>query len=174
MSKKLCWLCGLVACVFMSSVRAAPECTAEINVRERWNAAHFRTYASTVGTCTVSEARYVDVVARWLQRDENAGVLTSLSLGRAIHYPWITNFMVETTATQHGLHGQVDADVNQWVVQMLSTEDFLQRLNQPFKSHKLNVCGIRAEKVLVKSIPTATGATINVPYDALIWLSLCR
>ena len=76
---------------FSSGARTATTCAPHVEFNPEWQNATFRPHTSSVSDCPVDEDTYQKVINNWFADGKDAGTeLKSFFLGRAIHYPWIS------------------------------------------------------------------------------------
>jgi hypothetical protein len=133
----------------------------------------------------VDEARYRRVIADWLQRQPaTASNITSLALGRAVSYPWISRFIADTALQTPGwavrmAHTKI-SERHKLAGSVLHDPELLQRLAAPFADSRYAVIGLSFEKVLFgradkyasQPASTSAAAAVEVPFDAQLWLRL--
>src|SRR5690349_7145145 len=75
---------------------AAETCAPYVEEQARWSSASFRPHRDAMTACSVSEETYRTVVQAWLAaRGSDAAPLTSLSLGRAVDFPWLSHAIAD-------------------------------------------------------------------------------
>lgn len=159
----------------------ASGCTIHIEENARWATASVRLTSAGEAGCTIDEATYQQTVSAWLQqRPADAPALTSLSLGRAIDYPWISRHLADRGLAdprwrKQALRGSAGGH-NRFVADTLTEPVFLQRLAAPFSTSPLTVHGVSVEKVLLgpasQYASSPVQAKTRVPFDAQVWLRL--
>ena len=72
-------------------------CTPFIEEHPSWSSASLRPHTTAFERCEVDEQTYQRIVSDWL-RDRPAGSaeLSSLSLGRAFAYPWLSRYIADS------------------------------------------------------------------------------
>ena len=156
-------------------------CTPYVEERPGATTAAFRRHTDDFQTCSVAESRYDEVVAGWLRnRPQAAPALTSVSLGRAVNFPWISQYLAERALRDplwDARRGKVRrGGINQFVVSLLSEKAFLARLAAPFADTPYVPVRVSVEKVLVGTasdvLPETKAGKLRVPFDAQLWLRL--
>ncbi len=72
------------------------------------SSASFRTHTSAFERCETSEQDYRRVVADWLRsRPADAAPLTSLSLGRAVAFPWLSRHIADAALQSPDWAGRI-------------------------------------------------------------------
>ncbi|MEO8670659.1 MAG: hypothetical protein ABI411_05035 [Tahibacter sp.] len=170
------WL--LFACCAQSF---AQTCAPFVEEQAAWSTAMFRPHSNGMQSCTVSEEVYRAVVRDWL-RDRAPALppLTSLSLGRAENFPWLSHYLADSALQSANWRTRVlragAGEHNQFVADLLSEPAMLQRLDAPFAESAYRVVGASVEKVLAGKASVyasvKTDATWKVPFDAQVWLRL--
>lgn len=139
----------------------------------------FRRHTDDFRACRVAESTYDEVVARRLRdRPPTAPAWTGLALGRAVDFPWISQYLAESAlrdARWDARRGKVRrGGINDFVASLLSERAFLARLAVPFADTPYVPVGVSVEKVLVgvaEDVLPGTGRQ-RVPLDAQLWLNL--
>lgn len=142
--------------------------------------ATLRPHISALEHCEVSEASYRRIVSEWL-RDRAAGPpLSSLSLGRAVAFPWLSRALADAALRSPGWAARVEraraGERDRLAAPLLSDPALLARLAVPFEGTPYAVQRVSFEKVLYGradrySSDRQAGA-IKVPFDAQLWLRL--
>lgn len=175
----------IFGCCVMPTLASA--CVPHVEEHSGSNAgtASFRPHTDAFTACRTSEEDYRRVVTTWLRgRPTDAPPLTSLYLGRAVNFPWLSSQIADAawhspgwaTLLRKARPGQRD----RLAAEFLRSPVLLHRLAEPFKESAYEVAGISWEKVLFgpagQHVSDAqrdpTTATILVPYDAQLWLRL--
>lgn len=129
--------------------------------------------------CTIDEESYRRSIQKWVS-ERNAALLEGVYLGRAINYPWISQYLARaaiqskewdlTTGTSRNIH------LYHLIESFLIDEEFRRRLDAPFVGTPYTVNRVSIEKVLIddasnvlKQYEHGVG---KVPYDALLWVEL--
>ncbi len=160
---------------------ADQACAPHVEEHPGWHSASFRAHTDAYKHCPVSEGAYRVVVAGWLKaRHETGPSLTSLSLGRAVDFPWLSEYLARAALADprwDGLHGRLrGGDLNAWVASLLSDPLLLERLRVPFEGTAYRVTRVSVEKVLVGPVenflPRGAPTGLRAPFDAQLWLVL--
>ena len=171
--------------LLMFCAAAAPglalACTPHVEHRASDSSASLRPHATAFERCTVDEATYARVVADWL-RNQPAGAtgLTSLSLGRAVAYPWLSTAVADAALATPGWAARVSrargAERDKLAAAVLLDPGLLRRLAVPFEGSRYVVTRVSFEKILFgradEHTSTKSGGTVLVPFDAQLWLRL--
>lgn len=131
--------------------------------------------------CDVSEEVYGQVISDWLEtRSPSSTPLSSLSLGRAETFPWISRYLANAALLRPEWGRRISrgspGEHNRFVAGLLSDPAFLKRLDQPFDGTPYTVGGVSVEKVLIGKASEHGSAVAppasRVPFDAQLWLRL--
>jgi hypothetical protein len=149
--------------------------------------ATLRPGVSSAVSCRVDETAYRQLVVRWLQeRPRSAAPVSSLALGRALHYPWLSQHIADLALASPGWAGRIAAAPaggrERLAGLVFSDPRLLQRLAVPFEGTAYRVLAVGHEKLLfgradvhaagaAAAAGTAAGA-VPVPFDAQLWLRL--
>ena len=170
-----------VGCIFTGCSRSAIttyRCVPMVESNQAGTG--FRLRAPRAG-CTIDENSYQRAVRQWLdRRATDSTPINNFFLGRAIDYPWISQYLARAasrstewdlkTGTSHNLHPHA------LVKSLLMEEAFRQRLDAPFVDTPYTVGDIDIEKLLVGDASTALDEPENgfgkVPFDALLSVEL--
>lgn len=131
--------------------------------------------------CDVSEETYGQVIGDWLRtRSPGSTPLSSLSLGRAETFPWISRYLADAALLRSEWGRRISkgspGEHNKFVAALLSEPRFLKRLDRPFDGTAYRVVGVSVEKVLIgkasEHAPAVAPPAARVPFDAQLWLRL--
>jgi hypothetical protein len=162
---------------------AATTCAPYVEEQARWSSASFRAHRDGLTTCTVSEETYRAVVQAWLAaRGSDAAPLTSLSLGRAVDFPWLSHAIADAALASPGwVSRAADAKPGRrsaLAAPILRAAALRARLAAPFEGSSYVVTNVVYEKVLfgkasehATHVPPGDG-DVMVPFDAQLWLRL--
>jgi len=179
----------LLAGVVLANPAMADPCAPFIEEHPAWASASFRPHTTAFETCSVDEERYRQVIADWLQRQPASDPnITSLSLGRAVTFPWLSRFIADTALRTPRWAGRMArakvSERDKLARPVLHDPALLQRLAAPFADSRYAVIGLAYEKVLfgradkyasqpaARLASNATAAAVEVPFDAQLWLRL--
>jgi hypothetical protein len=175
---KAAWL--LAVCL-AATPSIAQVCTPYVEEHPASTAATFRPHASVFQACEVNEETYRQVIRDWLRtRSSGSAPLSSLSLGRAEAFPWISRYLADAALGRPQWVRRVargsSGEHNRFVADLLSEPAFLKRLDQPFDAAPYRVVGVSVEKVLIgkagEHASAAASPAAPVPFDAQLWLRL--
>jgi hypothetical protein len=156
----------------------ALACTPFIEVHASGTSATLRPNATAFEHCTVDEAAYQRVVSEWL-RSRQAGV-TSLSLGRAVSYPWLSGYIADSALAApdraRRLKRAKAAERDKLAAEVLRDPALLHRLAAPFEGTMYLPTRVSFEKILFGRAEEHTSdksaGSVLVPFDAQLWLRL--
>jgi hypothetical protein len=127
-------------------------------------------------TISILKAAFAKIKAQRLE-----GGYASLSFGRLIDFPWLSQYLVHAASQDKGWDAKrgrpVAMDINRYVSQLLSRRELLAQLEAALAQGGYKITGCSVEKVLVRSldeVPLYQGAREPglFPYDAIVWLRL--
>ena len=159
----------------------ALACTPYVEERAGATTAVFRRHTDDFQACPVAESRYDEVLAGWLRsRPQGAPALTGVMLGRAVDFPWISQYLAQRALRDplwNARRGKVRrGGINLFVASLLSEKAFLARLAVPFADTPYVPVRVSVEKVLLGTaddvLPETRVGKLRLPFDAQIWLSL--
>lgn len=143
--------------------------------------ASFRPNTNAFDRCPVSEHDYHAVVRAWLgsRAPEDDGI-TSLSLGRAVSFPWLSRYIADAALQSPQWAARVrearPGTRDKLAVDVLQDPALLKRLAVPFEGSRYEVTRISFEKVLFgradEYSSTKSAGAVLVPFDAQLWLRL--
>jgi hypothetical protein len=146
--------------------------------------ASLRADASSAASCRVDEAAYRQVIVQWLQeRPRSAGPVSSLALGRAQQYPWLSQHIAGAALASPGwasrVAGASAGERDRLAGFVFKDPQLVQRLGVPFEAAGYRVLGVGHEKLLfgradvhVAGTAGAAAGAVPVPFDAQLWLRL--
>lgn len=171
----------MVTSCLLAMPSLAAACAPYVEERNGSVSASFRRHSNDLVSCQVTESSYDEVIRNWLRnRPSSAPPLSGLSLGRAVDFPWISRHLADK-ALKHPRwdvrRGKVRVGgLNQFVAAVLSEEEFLARLAEPFAGTPYMPVSVSVEKVLVGKAtnvaPDLRSKELLVPFDAQLWLHL--
>ena len=140
---------------------------------------------SSAASCRVDEAAYQQVIVQWLHdRPRSTAAVSSLALGRALHYPWLSQHIADVALASPGWAFRIartpTGERERLADFVFKDPRLLQRLAAPFEGTAYRVLGVGYEKLLfgrahvhAASVPASTAAAgVPVPFDAQLWLRL--
>jgi hypothetical protein len=160
---------------------SALGCSPFVEEHPNSSSATFRANTDAFEDCPVGEATYRQVVSEWLRsRASGLPEITSLALGRAVSFPWVSqhiadaalgipNWATKVAGTPPGRRDALAAGA-------IRDPELLDRLVGPFEGTEYVVTGISFEKVLYGNANEHSShrdaGTTRVPFDAQLWLQL--
>lgn len=153
-------------------------CTPFIEVHASGTSATLRPNTTAFERCAVDEPTYRRVVSAWL-RSRPAGV-TSLSLGRAVSYPWLSRHIADSALASPDWAARISraraVERDKLAAQVLRDPALLRRLAVPFEGTAYMTTHVSFEKILFgradENSSSKSGGSILVPFDAQLWLRL--
>jgi hypothetical protein len=109
------------------------------------------------------------------------GTYSSLSIGRLIDFPWLSQYLATTANRDRGWDSKkgkpVAMDINKYVSQLLFGRELIEQIEAPFTKGGYRIVSVSVEKVLVggfREVPLYQGkmSSGKVPYDAQVWFRL--
>jgi len=171
----------LVAICLAVGPSLALACSPFIEEHPTWSSASFRPHTTAFEHCPVDEATYRQVVAAWLQKRPSGSTrMTSLALGRAVAFPWLSQHIADSALAQTEWAAQMarakPGEREKLAAKALLDPSLLRRLAAPFEGTQYVALRVSYEKVLFGpadkySSKRGAGETL-VPFDAQLWLQL--
>ena len=162
---------------------ARAECAPYVEEQPKWHSATLRPGRAALASCEVSEDAYRAAVQAWLAaRGADAVPLDSLSLGRAVSYPWLSRAIADAALASPGwasraAHAKPGRRAA-LAAPILRDPALRDRLAAPFVGSRFTVESVSYEKVLFgtaaehASHVAPADAGVLVPFDAQLWLRL--
>lgn len=140
----------------------------------------FRANTNAYEACPVSEETYNRIIREWLCARQQRSQITSIYLGRAVDYPWISRQIADNALVLIRKNGSVTkmtpkqrSDLESSAIKDAA---LLTRLATSFAGSSFNVTGISFEKVLYGKATDCSSqkdaGKMLVPYDAMLWIRL--
>ena len=160
------------------------DCLLTVELNEKWNALRLRAHHPKYSGCQIDKNSMISVLSAAFLKTELPrleGSYSSLSLGRLIDYPWLSQYLATTAYRDHGWDskkGKPGAmDINKYTAQLLSKKELITQIERPFTLGGYRIAGVSVEKVLVggfREVPFYEGEMHpgRVPYDAQVWFRL--
>ena len=156
----------------------AVACTPFVEVHASGTSATLRPNTSAFERCTIDEPTYQRVVSEWL-RSRPAG-MSSLSLGRAVSYPWLSGHIADSALAVPDWAGRLArakaGERDKLAAEVLRDPALLRRLAVPFEGAPYVATRVSFEKILFGRADEYSsgrnGGSVLVPFDAQLWLSL--
>jgi hypothetical protein len=162
------------------------ECDLRVESIEKEHILRLRAHHPKHKGCGIDKNSMVSVLtAAFLKNDppKLEGSYSSLSIGRLIDYPWLSQYLATTAYHDQGWDSRkgkpAAMDINKYVSQLLSREELLAQIETPFAKGGYKVNRVSVEKVLVggfREVPFYQGKMYpgRVPYDAQVWFRLVK
>jgi hypothetical protein len=127
----------LLALLLVGAPCSSQVCKPYLEERPGSTTPSFRPHSSVFEACGVSEETYRQVIRDWLQtRSSSSPPLSSLSLGRAETFRWISRYLADAALRRPEWGRRISrgspGEHNKFVLDLLSDPVFLKRLDQPF------------------------------------------
>jgi hypothetical protein len=171
----------VAAMVIATAPLSALGCIPFIEEHADGSYATFRAHTNAFEDCPVSEATYRLIVIEWLRsRSGESANLRSLSLGRAVVFPWVSQHIADEALRLPDWAAQVSSvrpgRRDALAAAAIRDPALIDRLAAPFEGSRYVVLGLSFEKVLYgrgdeHASRRDAGAT-RVPFDAQLWLQL--
>lgn len=164
----------------------AGECELRVEYNEKQQTLRLRAHHPKYKGCNVDKDSMMSVLGEAFSKDDwqKPGVnYSSLSLGRLINYPWLSQYLAAAAYQDRGWNSKkgkpASMDINKYVSQLLRKEELLEQIEPVFEKCGYRVAGVTVEKVLVggfRDVPLYTREMHpgKVPYDAQAWFRLER
>ena len=157
------------------AIHAAPECAVSLEAREEAPRRILRLRPA----CPIGYAS-THAALRALLAHSGGEPEVRLSLGRIVEYPWLSSLLAREASSSRRWDAAAGRPVkgheNQWVAPMLRA---MPEFTALFDSWQIE--GVSVEKALIKpaaQLPLAAGAPVpanaQLPYDAILWVTLKR
>jgi hypothetical protein len=162
------------------------ECDLRVESIEKEHILRLRAHHPKYKGCGIDKNSMVSVLtAAFLKNDSPKleGSYSSLSIGRLIDYPWLSQYLAATAYYDQGWDSRkgkpAAMDINKYVSQLLSRKELLAQIETPFAKGGYKVNRVSVEKVLVggfREVPFYQGKMVpgRVPYDAQVWFRLVK
>ena len=162
------------------------ECNLTVESNENQHTLRLRAHHPKYKGCPIDKNSMVSVLtAAFLKNDSPKleGSYSSLSIGRLIDYPWLSQSLATTAYRDQrwdSKKGKPAAmDINKYVSQLLFRKEWMVEIETAFEKGGYRVVGVSVEKVLVggfREVPFYQGEMHpgRVPYDAQVWFRLER
>lgn len=160
------------------------ECSLTVESNERWNTLRLRAHHPKYKGCHIDKDSMLSVLSAAFLKTEPPrleGSYSSLSIGRLIDYPWLSQYLATTAYQDRGWDSKKGKpramDINKYAVQLLSKRELITQIEGPFTLGGYRIAGVSVEKVLVggfREVPFYQGEMYpgRVPYDAQVWFRL--
>jgi len=162
------------------------ECSLAVESNDKGHTLRLRAHHPKYKGCQIDKEAVLSALnAAFLKTEWSKleGSYSSLSIGRLIDYPWLTQYLATTAYRDRGWDSKkgkpAAVDINQYASQLLFRNELTVQLDTVLKKSGYRVTGVTVEKVLVggfREIPFYQGEMYpgRVPYDAQVWFRLQR
>ena len=194
MTKKTSYILSLFLIIFLSSTVASQEltivsskvgeCLLSVESNEKWNTLRLRAHHPKYSGCQIDKDSMLSVLSAAFSKTESPrleGSYSSLSIGRLIDYPWLSQYLATTAYRDRGWDSKkgkpVAMDINKYAKQLLFRKELIAQIEAPFTKGGYRIVSVTVEKVLVggfREVPFYQGEMPpgRVPYDAQVWFRL--
>ena len=160
------------------------ECSLTVEANVRWHTLRLRAHHPEGRNCLVDRDSMLSVLSKAFSQTgllKSEGGFTSLSIGRLIDYPWLSQYLAVTAHKDRKWNAKkgkpVALDANRYVSGVLSQKEVLAQIETIVAKSGYRVEGVSVEKVLVGrlgEVPQYSGdmAAGLFPYDAQVWFRL--
>ena len=161
--------------------RSVLACAPFVEERPSESSASLRPHTTAFEQCTIDEATYRRVVSEWIRtRDAASASVSSLSLGRAVTYPWLSQHIADSALASPQWASRMSkarpGEREKLAAPVLVDPALLQRLAAPFEGTQYVVVRLTFEKVLFGRADAhssnGNAGPVMVPFDAQLWLRL--
>jgi hypothetical protein len=160
------------------------ECDLTVESNENQHTLRLRAHHPRYKGCPIDKDSMVSVLtAAFLKNDlpKLEGSYSSLSIGRLIDYPWLSEYLATTAYHDQKWDSQkgrpAAMDINKYVSRLLFRKEWMAQIETALRKGGYRVVGVSVEKVLVggfREVPFYQGEMHpgRVPYDAQVWFRL--
>ena len=163
---------------------AVGECTLSVEANDEWHTLRLRAYHPQYKGCHITEDEMkASLESAFLKTETPAlkGDYSSLSIGRLIDYPWLSQYLADAAYSDHEWNSKkgkpVTMGFNNYVAHILFNQKLLASIQTTLAKAGYRIIGVTVEKVLVggfRDVPLNRGDHVrgSVPYDAQVWFGL--
>lgn len=160
------------------------ECALGVEVNDNWHTLRLRAHHPGYRGCRIDKDSMLSVLGSAFSEigsRPSVGAFTSLSIGRIIDYPWISQYLANTAYGDRGWNSRrgkpAALDINKYVSGLLSRTELTEPIGAALAKGGYRVVGVTVEKVLVggfREVPPHDGPFPpgRVPYDAQVWFRI--
>lgn len=160
------------------------ECSLSVESNEKWNTLRLRAHHPKYSGCQIDKDSMLSVLSAAFSKTESPrleGSYSSLSIGRLIDYPWLSQYLATTAYRDRGWDSKkgkpVTMDINKYAKQLLLRKELIIQIEAAFTEGGYRIVSVTVEKVLVggfREVPFYQGEMHpgRVPYDAQVWFRL--
>ncbi len=164
----------------------AGECDLTVESNEKWHTLRLRAHHPKYKGCHIDKDAMVSVLSAAFSKNDSLkreGSYSSLSIGRMIDYPWLSQYLATTAYRDRGWDSKKGKpavmDINKYVSRVLFRKELMVQIETVFEKGGYRVVGVTVEKVLVggfREVPFYQEKMHpgRVPYDAQVWFRLER
>lgn len=169
--------------ITINSVQAG-ECSLSVEANDKWHTFRLRAHHPRYRGCRITREQMVSSLAAAFLKTGTPplkGDYSSLSIGRLIDYPWLSQYLAETAYRDAGWNSgtgkPVKPGVNHYVSHVLFNRKLLEPLQAVLAKAGYRIVGVSVEKVLVghfDDVPSYLGEPAQglIPFDAQAWFRL--
>jgi len=162
----------------------AGECELTVESNNKWHTLRLRAHHPKYQGCHITRDEMVLALDKAFLKTDSPkleATYSSLSLGRMIDYPWMSQYLATTAYHDRewdSKRGKPTAmDINKYVSQLLFRKEWIEQIEGPFAKGGYRIIGVTVEKVLVggfREVPLFQGKMSpgKVPFDAQVWFRL--
>src|SRR5512136_1892676 len=134
----------------------AGECLLTVESNAKWHTLRLRAHHPKYKGCQITRDEMLLALDEAFSRTDPPnleGSYSSLSIGRLIDYPWLSQYLATTASQDRGWdlkRGKPAVmDINKYVANMLSRKELRAQIEPPFLKGGYKVIGVTVEKVLI-------------------------
>jgi hypothetical protein len=162
------------------------ECELRVEVNDEWHTIRLRAFHPRSSGCHIDRESMLSILGEAFSKigsSQPERGYSSLSIGRIIDYPWISQALANAAHADGGWDSRkgkaVSMDINRYVSGVLHRKGLLEPIEAVLAKAGYGVAGVTVEKVLVgtfREVPLYQGTLLRdrAPYDAQVWLRLER
>jgi hypothetical protein len=162
------------------------ECSLAVESNDKGHTLRLRAHHPKYKGCQIDKEAVLSTLSATFSKTEwpkLEGSYSSLSIGRLIDYPWLSQYLATTAYRDRGWDSKkgkpAAVDINQYASQLLFRNELTVQLDTVLQKSGYRVTGVTVEKVLVggfREVPFYQGEMYpgRVPYDAQVWFRLQR
>jgi hypothetical protein len=162
------------------------ECNLTVESNEKWHTLRLRAHHPKYRGCHIDQDSMLSLLSAAFLKTEPPkleGSYSSLSIGRLIDYPWLSQYLATSAYRDPGWDSKkgkpTAMDINKYASQLLFRKELMTPIETVLGKGGYRVVGVTVEKVLVggfREVPFYQGEMHpgRVPYDAQVWFRLQR
>ncbi len=160
------------------------ECSLSVESDENSHTLRLRAHHPQYKPCQIDRDAISSILKAAFSKTEAPkleGSYSSLSIGRLIDYPWLSQHLATSAYRDRGWDSKkgkpIAMDENKYVSTLLSRKELMIHIESFFENSGYRVVGVMVQKVLIgtfREIPLYQGEIHSgkVPYDAQVWFRL--